>query len=290
MLQISRLFRYPIKSCAREEVQTLGLSAKGVLGDREFVILNERDEVVSQRSNKEFGICEVLSMCHIAPALTPNRLVLTAPDMHQVDVSRTKTIWSPIYVSVFGFRGPVVEVSRLTSEWCTEFLSRERPSEYRLMRIASDWQRPGKTGTAGFALADGDPILMISEASLEHLNMRLERKGGSKVGFDRFRPNMVITGCGIHEEDTFERVQVDKCITLIGRKLNVRCPFIQVDQQTGKRSAEPYRTLLEYRQSPYEDRKPNDIVFGKKFGYDGVGEIGVGSVITPLTYSMMSFS
>lgn len=39
---------------------------------------------------------------------------------------------------------------------------------------------------------DGSPVMIISEASLEDLN---QKYGIEELGMDRFRPNIVVTGC-----------------------------------------------------------------------------------------------
>lgn len=49
------------------------------------------------------------------------------------------------------------------------------------------------------AYAEAGPILIISEASLEDLNSRLEKK----VAITNFRPNILVTGCGPYEEVSF---------------------------------------------------------------------------------------
>ena len=45
--------------------------------------------------------------------------------------------------------------------------------------------------------ADGYPLLVISQASLEDLNQRLE----FPVEMNRFRPNIVVEVCQPHDED-----------------------------------------------------------------------------------------
>jgi uncharacterized protein YcbX len=49
------------------------------------------------------------------------------------------------------------------------------------------------------AYSDASPFLVLSEASLEDLNSRLERR----VKATNFRPNIVISGCGVYAEVTF---------------------------------------------------------------------------------------
>lgn len=48
------------------------------------------------------------------------------------------------------------------------------------------------------AYSDASPLLILSEASLADLNSRLEKK----VKAMNFRPNIVISGCGVYAEVT----------------------------------------------------------------------------------------
>jgi uncharacterized protein YcbX len=49
------------------------------------------------------------------------------------------------------------------------------------------------------SLADGYPLLLATQASLDLLNERLR----VPVGIERFRPNLVISGTAAHEEDNW---------------------------------------------------------------------------------------
>ena len=78
------------------------------------------------------------------------------------------------------------------------------------------------------ALQDGYPLVLISTASLEDLNRRLSKaatlpgKADSwwgapaagtpppPLGADRFRPNLVVSGCEAYEEDSWKRVRIGK--------------------------------------------------------------------------------
>ena len=54
------------------------------------------------------------------------------------------------------------------------------------------------------SFADSMPLLLVSLASLEALNRRLDRP----VPMGRFRPNLVVEGVDAHAEDTWKQVSI----------------------------------------------------------------------------------
>ena len=62
--------------------------------------------------------------------------------------------------------------------------------------------RRGRTIWSHFT--DRYPVLVLSTASVDALNERLE----TPVGAERFRPNIVVSGVGPHAEDGWARIRV----------------------------------------------------------------------------------
>jgi uncharacterized protein len=106
--------------------------------------------------------------------------------------------------------------------------------------------------------------LMISEASLNDLNSKLEQK----IDIRRFRPNIVITGAEPYMEDRLEKFIVAG-ITMYGVKPCARCVMTGVDPDTAHTGAEPLKTLAKYR------RSGNKVLFGQNLVHDGTGNIAV---------------
>ena len=93
--------------------------------------------------------------------------------------------------------------------------------------------------------ADGYPILLISEPSLQDLNSRLD----APMPMNRFRPNLVVNGCEPFAEDTWNRIRVGD-VQLAVVKPCARCVVTTFDKDTLARSKEPLRTLGRYRKHP----------------------------------------
>src|SRR3989304_4821023 len=89
------------------------------------------------------------------------------------------------------------------------FRARLNMTSVRLVHITDGIQRKLNPGYAintddhtGFA--DGYPILIISEESLQDLNSKLD----SALPMNRFRPNIVLKDCEPFAEDTWKRIRI----------------------------------------------------------------------------------
>jgi uncharacterized protein len=167
------------------------------------------------------------------------------------------------------------------AQWFTHFLgtparlARFAPSYLRV--VDEKWTAPLTTHTR---FADGFPLLVMSQASLDDLNARLAAKGSPGIPANRFRPNLVIGGLDAYEEDFVGDMQIgDAQLRLV--KLCARCPVPTIDQATGAPHPdwphEPLDTMSAYRAS---EQMGGQLTFGKNaVVVDGAGvtlEVGQG--------------
>ncbi len=129
---------------------------------------------------------------------------------------------------------------------CDQWFSDVLGQRCRLVFLPPDVVRPVEPPFDGpgstVSLSDGFPLLVISETSLQCLNEQLE----TPVGINRFRPNLVISGCAIHAEDHWKRLRIGE-VELAMVKPCARCSVVLIDQETLASSLEPLRTLSTYR-------------------------------------------
>ena len=93
------------------------------------------------------------------------------------------------------------------------------------------------------SFADGYPVLVIGEASLEDLNWRLD----DKVPMNRFRPNLVVSGSDAFAEDNWNKIRIGDA-EFRSSKPCARCVMTTVDQEYGEFAGkEPLKTLASYR-------------------------------------------
>ena len=115
---------------------------------------------------------------------------------------------------------------------------------------------------------DGFPLLLFSEASLADLNSRLPEP----VTEDRFRPNLVASGCAAFAEDGWSGLRIGAVELRVSKPCS-RCAITTVDQNTGERGSEPLRTLARYRKAK------DKVMFGQNLAHDTPGELAVGDRI-----------
>lgn len=257
--KITSLRIYPIKGCGGISVSTIEVSPRGLLGDRQWMIIDARNQFVSQRQ---------------LPALSQIKLSRSAQDL-LVDIpgNLPQRLESPrglpevFQAQVWDSQVQVVETSPELSQALSDYLQQK----LRLVEMAPQFHRPikAKYGQGEVVFADSLPLLVISQESLDELNRRLE----DSVPMDRFRPNIVVQGEGQpHAEDLWKKVMMGG-LNFRAPKLCVRCVVTTIDQKTGQKSPEPLKTLATYR------RGPKGITFGQHLVCEGQGQLEVGSQV-----------
>ena len=260
---VSRLFVYPIKSCAGVELQTSLLIETGLEFDRAWMVVDESGEFLSQR--------ELPRMVLIQPQLKQFEMVLRAPGMLALHIA-LDAVEQPCKVRVWDDECAAFDMGDVAAQWFTDFLMNERPSgmapmKLRLVRFDPEHKRASnqkwtKGQQALNQFSDGYPVLVLSEASLDELNARLTATGHESVGIERFRPNIVLSGLQAHDEDRTDELHFtggDADFTLALVKPCPRCPIPNVKPQTAQSSPEVGNMLQTYRQ---DARVDGAITFG----------------------------
>lgn len=266
-IAVSSLHIYPVKSCGGLSVTEAVVTPRGFRLDRQWMFVDDRGMFVAQRSGRGLGTA-VTSVCLIRTAVTNGTLTLTAPSMPPLAIPLHGN-GVEIPVTVWDDRVSAIDQGDEAEAWATEWLSRERPGRYRLVRMPDDAHRPAKIGDAEVAFNDAYPFLLISEASLADLNARLPEV----LPMNRFRPNIVISGAAPYEEDRMDRFRIG-ALEFHGTTLCLRCPTTATNQDTAERGKEPLKTLATYR------KQRDGVVFGRNFNHLGAGTIKVGDAIT----------
>jgi uncharacterized protein len=257
---LSGLYVYPIKSCAGIPLQSADLSATGLRHDRSWMLVDETGEFMSQRAHPRMALISI--------RFSAERLIVSAPGMSDLEVPLYLQAPDSIDVRVWGDTNRGELVGEEANRWVTEFLK----FPCRLVHKPEDDPRLVDSSFAesgdqvGFA--DGFAFLLISEASLEDLNMRLE----DPLPMNRFRPNFVVKGCGPYAEDGWSRLRIGSVPFRVAEPCP-RCAITTVDQETGTRGKEPLRTLATYR------KFEGEVFFGRNLIHDTLGTVSVGASV-----------
>ena len=160
-MKISRLFVYPVKSCAGIEVDALSFDENGPQGDRRFVIASPEGDFLTQR--------ELPAMARIQPRFERDELVLSYPERAEVRVSM-KSSSEPQRVRIWNDEVTGVDCGDNVSVWLTDILGQT----VRLFMLPdnnprrADSQYAPKDTAVGYA--DGFPLLIVTQESLDALS------------------------------------------------------------------------------------------------------------------------
>ncbi|KAM4679604.1 mitochondrial amidoxime reducing component 2-like [Amazona ochrocephala] len=272
------IFVYPVKSCRgiavpAAQVTPMGLRS-GELRDRFWLVTKEDGHMVTARQEPRLILISV--------SCEDGHLTLEAPEMKKlclpVKLPRKNRV---VNCRVFGLDIQGRDCGDEVAKWITTFLNSQ---PYRLVhfepsmvpRKSKDIINLFRT-TDEVAYPDCSPVLVISEASLEDLNGKLEKK----VKIQNFRPNIFVTDCSAFEEDTWEDVLIGD-VEMKGTVCCARCILTTVNPDTGVLDRkEPLETLKSYRLCDPSERHiyKASPLFGKYFAIDKTGTIHVGDPV-----------
>lgn len=259
MTVVSALYVYPIKACRGVRVTEWPVVARGFEADRRWMIVDETGRFVSQREEPKLALVDTAFVGDSFRVAAPGLQPLTLPRVYEVPETRAVQVWSDVTLGCVHAEG---------SEWFSRYVD----VPLQLVYMPDSYHRhvnPARarpTDIVGFA--DGYPFLLISEASLEDLNARME----APIPMERFRPNIVVSGTEPYAEDHFDEVRLGD-IAFRGVKRCDRCVVTTIDIATGEPSREPLRTLATYR------RWDSKVWFGMNMIHDGPGVLRVGDAV-----------
>ncbi|MFK8011773.1 MAG: MOSC domain-containing protein [Marinicellaceae bacterium] len=247
MIKISELYIYPVKSLAGISLNSSKLSPTGLSNDRRWLIVDENGQFMSQR--------EFAKMATIKTAFKDDKLVLSHLESSiTVPKSQPK---NKVKVTVWKDTLQASHICPNVDQWLSSIL--KKPCQLVYMenndhrQIDPDYAQDKQH----VSFADAFPLLVISQASLDDLNSRLE----SKINMNRFRPNMVVTGTSAFAEDNWQDLTINK-VKMKAVKMCSRCIMPSINQETGRQDqVKMLATLNQYRKI---DKK---IKFGQNLMY-----------------------
>ncbi len=229
-VRIARLFHYPVKSMAGIEVDSLAMDALGPLHDRRWMAVDAQGRFLSQRRFPDMARIQAL------PGDVPEQLTLQHPESGRIDVPGVRG--ETISVQVWADRVEASCTDAAVDRWLSACLG----VDCRLVYFG-DAARRRVTAPDGrvadVAFADGYPLLITTEASLNDLNSQLP----APVSIRRFRPNVHLQGAKPGDEYRWTALACGESrIELL--KPCQRCVMTTVDPDAGQRAGvEPFDTL-----------------------------------------------
>lgn len=256
MLTISQLYIYPIKSLAGIKLSTAEVTDRGLKYDRRWILVDENNRFISQR---EFAVMALIKtrLCESHLEVTYQNTSINIPFINHNQTFIQVQIWDDVCTAQL--------IDSVIDEWFSSIIGKKCRLVYMpdvSLRTTDQTYAPPGSITS---FADAYPFLMISQASLNDLNQRMDEH----LPMNRFRPNIVIDGAEPYQEDIIKEFVVN-AISFYGVKLCARCNVPTINQETAKAGKEPSKTMAGYR------LKNKKIYFGQNLIHSGTGMITVG--------------
>jgi uncharacterized protein YcbX len=243
---LSEIWIYPVKSLAGIRLTEAQVQEKGLQYDRRWMIVDQFGRFLTQREFPNMAMLEV--------AVLENSLLISNKLKPGENIS---VPFKPVTAEVMVVTVWDDEVEALTvSDEVDAWLSEQLEMVVKLVMMPETTERKADPRYAknneNVSFADGFPFLLISQASLDDLNARLEEP----IVMKRFRPNFVVTGTKPFAEDTWKSIQIG-ALSFDIVKPCARCVLTTIDPETAEKGKEPLKTLATYR------RVNNKILFGQ---------------------------
>ncbi len=286
-MHISEINIYPIKSLKGISLDSAVVEARGLRYDRRWMLTTPDGMFLTQR--------EFPRMATVAVAVDSGELIVESESAGRMPVPfepdrgerRQVTIWRSVCEGLV-YDGAV-------SEWFSDAIGTDCRLVFMPDKTRRSINERFDRGDDIVSFADGYPLMLLSEASVEDLNGRLSvnfselpprhpdkvhrdatppKQGGKlfePLPMNRFRPNLVVSGSEAYAEDDWARIRVGEAI-FRSTKPCERCVITTVDQSRGEFDGkEPLKTLATYRlaKQVMPERidafgvEPNAVLFGQ---------------------------
>lgn len=258
-MKLQALFVYPIKSCAGIAVTAARVSARGLEHDRRWMVTDDHDRFLSQRTLPELAL--------VRTAIAGVGFIVTREGLPPLALPPLWSDGARLEVDIWDDRVPAARHDA-GSDWFTRALGRPvrlvcMPDDSR-RAVERDYARPGDL----VSFADGYPLLVVNRASFDDLNGRSE----FRTDVRRFRPNLVVDGAAPWAEDGWRALRIG-ALTLRTPKPCARCTIPGVDPDSAAITKEPLRTLAKLR------TRDHQAWFGVNAIPDGEGALTVGDEV-----------
>nr|WP_255507540.1 MULTISPECIES: YcbX family protein [unclassified Citrobacter] len=261
VVTLTRLFIHPVKSMRGIGLTHALADVSGLAFDRIFMITEPDGTFITARQFPQ--------MVRFTPSPFHDGLHLTAPDGSSALVRFADFATQDAPTEVWGNHFTARIAPAAINQWLSGFFSRDVQLRWVGPQLT---RRVKRHDDVPLSFADGYPYLLTNEASLRDLQQRCP----ASVKMEQFRPNLVISGAGAWEEDTWKVIRIGDVIFDVAKPCS-RCIFTTVSPEKGQKhpSGEPLATLQTFRTAADN----GDVDFGQNLIARNSGVIRVGDEV-----------
>ncbi|MGO1191364.1 MULTISPECIES: YcbX family protein [Vibrio] len=250
---------YPVKSITGIEMSSSWVEKQGLSFDRRFMVADMNGRMVTARENHQ--------MVRIKAALQANGLVLTYPESKPIHLRFEDFEREEVGCQVWNDHFQSYSTTEQANQWFSFILGKK----VQLLFSGEQSNRQREKIQTNVSFADGYPLLLISQGSLDELNRRSTKQNVMA----QFRPNIVVSDTEAFAEDSWKRFRIGE-VEFEVVKPCMRCVLTTVNPITAMRSEqnEPLNTLSKFRAD-----KSGGIFFGQNVIAKNEGMIRSGDVV-----------
>ncbi len=266
---LSQINVFPVKSVGGVSLSSAWVEKQGLSFDRRFMIAKADGSMITARKYPQ--------MVTVKSALLADGIVFNSLGMEPLKIryqnfkmqETPATVWNDTFTAY------------TTTDEADDWFSSVLGQRVELLFCGEQSNRVREKFGHNVSFADGYPILIISQASLDELNQR----SSEQHSMDQFRTNLVVADTKPFEEDGWKRIRIGE-VEFESLKPCERCILTTVNTQRGtfRESKEPLKTLQQFRAN-----EQGGVFFGQNLVALNEGIIRQGDQVEVLEYKEPEF-
>ncbi|MFW9735173.1 hybrid-cluster NAD(P)-dependent oxidoreductase [Vibrio parahaemolyticus] len=266
---LSQINVFPVKSVGGVSLSSAWVEKQGLSFDRRFMIAKADGSMITARKYPQ--------MVTVKSALLADGVVFSSLGMEPLKIryqdfkmqETPATVWKDTFTAY------------TTTDDADDWFSQVLGQRVELLFSGEQSNRVRENLGQNVSFADGYPVLVISQASLEELNKR----SSEQHSMDQFRTNLVVSGTKPFEEDSWKRIRIGE-VEFESLKPCERCILTTINTQRGtfRESKEPLKTLQQFRAN-----ERGGVFFGQNLVARNEGIIRQGDKVEVLEYKEPEF-
>lgn len=266
---LSQINVFPVKSVGGVSLSSAWVEKQGLSFDRRFMIAKADGSMITARKYPQ--------MVTVKSALLADGVVFSSLGMEPLKIryqdfkmqETPATVWKDAFTAY------------TTTDDADDWFSQVLGQRVELLFSGEQSNRVRESLGQNVSFADGYPVLVISQASLEELNKR----SSEQHSMDQFRTNLVVSDTKPFEEDSWKRIRIGE-VEFESLKPCERCILTTINTQRGtfRESKEPLKTLQQFRAN-----ERGGVFFGQNLVARNEGIIRQGDKVEVLEYKEPEF-
>lgn len=261
-MQLQQICIYPIKSTQGYFLSQAVIQAHGLNFDREFMLTDLNGKMITARKDEELFRLSSYPIPMGLQVVHQDGSTLTVY-YSDFQITNQCEIWGNIFSSF------------VASDKINLWFSKKLGHDVQLRWIGEKTERyTSRSPQTPVAFADGYPILLTNQASLQ----QLQQQCPISISMANFRPNIVINSEEAFIEEQWKKIQIGN-VQFLNIKPCERCILITRDPKTHllDRKMEPLRTLKKINTN-----EAGKVIFGVNLIPLNTGIIQIGDTVKVL--------